>query len=359
MRWDLTPAADRDSTPRSDEWCDRLVTDGRGRDLQASFGLAAAGSDYSIPIERDATVTRRVYLRPGWAGKFAAKVGAKHVTGRIPPANGRDGHKVTITPDGHETDFWGLSWATAQSMQRPQSAAVFHGPNWLTRPPFQMSADAVAATVVECRRPDGAWIGDDDTGNAQGFICAPLSRGVTLAAEVASGVVRHALRCSTGYPLAGPLAPSEVQMDDPRIGTQWAATGLPCSLHEGHGKTVTGCTPHGLHVVVEKTDRQIDADLDAAKLTGGAREVSRVLRVALRDYGVAFLLSAAAGGAPTIQCNGADRDAWRKLGVPSKGRSILAGAIDSAAELRALAWPTTVVDGRVTNRATWCAEMTV
>lgn len=105
--------------------------------------------------------------------------------------------------------------------------------------------------------------------------------------------------------------------------------------------------------------RGVDADLDAAKLTGGAREVSRVLRVALRDYGVAFLLSAAAGGAPTIQCNGADAQAWRKLGVPSKGRSILAGAIDSAAELRALAWPTTVVDGRVTNRATWCAEMTV
>jgi len=44
MRWDLTPAADRASTPRSDEWCDRLVTDGRLKEA-AEISNRIAGND--------------------------------------------------------------------------------------------------------------------------------------------------------------------------------------------------------------------------------------------------------------------------------------------------------------------------
>lgn len=330
------------------------------RYLSATFGA------YSLPVERVGGVGNvggalRVFRRPGWPGTFRVGIGDRVVVGRVPPASGRDAHKAVINAAGQETDYWGLSWPGAATTNAPQHAGVLSWEN--VAGGFDPGRDALAASVVECRRPDGSWMDvDRDTGNTAGFICAPLSRGVVTPAEVASGVVRHALRCSTPIPLAGLQAPPDVDMDDPRIGVEFAASGLPCGSVEGvveRGDDKTRLIPHGLHVVVRRTNRQIEGDLDAAGLSGGEREVSRVLRVAARNYGIVFLLSSPAGTVPTVQLDGSDPGAWERLGVTRGGSRLFAGAVPSASCLRALAWPTATVGGITTSRAGWVDAMTV
>ena len=333
-RWDTTPAALRSSTPRSNEWAQRLV------DFGGIGSLSATYAGYSMPVERGASKARRVFRRPGWPGAFRVPLATTCVVGSVRPASGRDGHKVAIDEDGHEVDYWGLSWPGVESWDLPQFAGFASLDN-IARG-FNPRAHALAASVVPCRRSDGAWMGPDDTGNVSGFICAPLSRGVTTVDEVRSGVVRHALRCSTPVPLAGLQAPLDVGMDDPRIGVTWAAAGLPCGTVEGvteRGQDKTRMIPHGLHVSVERSDAEIEADLDAAGLVGGERDVSRVLRVAARDYGVVSLLSTPAGTSPTVQLDGSTPGEWAKLGVTRNGSRLLSNAVPSAGCLRALAWP--------------------
>ena len=358
-RFDVTPADERGTSPRSDDWAERAFVHSRLPELGCSFGLDPAGSDYSMPVEPNATTTRRVYLRPGWEGAGVPTIGARMVTGRIPPARGRDGHKVTITPDGHETDYWGLSWPGHEDPnQRPQAAAYGHAPNLIARPaPFDPRYGAVAATACEVRRADGRWYDlAHDTGTGpDAFICSPLSLGVTHATEVASGVIRHALRMSIGNPMSGPAAPDwVVDIDDPLIGNEYGAAGLPCGTHEGakRRRNLETAVPHGLHLQVCKTTRELDAWLDARRYTGLLREVARVFATATTTHGIIALLSTLQGAAPTIQANGADAKAWQKLGITGTGRNLLAGWIDSPACLRVLAWPTAQLpDGRTTNRA--------
>lgn len=358
-RYDVTPADERGTSPRSDDWAERAYLYSRLPELGCSFGLDAAGSDYSMVVERGASTTRRVYLRPDWEGAGVPTIGARMVTGSVPPSRGRDGHKVTIDRDGHEIDFWGLSWNGAEHpTQRPQAAGYAHAANLIARPvPFDPRYGAVAATAVEVRRSDGAWYDlERDTGTGpDAFICSPLSLGVATAAEAASGAIRHALRFSIGNPMSGPAAPDWVlDVDDPLVGNEYGAAGLPCGMHEGakRRRDLTRAVPNGLHLQVCKTPAQTDQFLDARRYTGATRELARIIATATITHGLAALINTVPGGAGSIQLNGADAKAWRKLGIADTGRNLLAGWIDTPACLRVLAWPTaTLPDGRVTNRA--------
>jgi hypothetical protein len=346
--WNV-PAADVAISPRSADWANRYwnFADSFDHNWSIEFGLDAIGNDYSIPMysTTDATTVARVFQRPvdRWNGTFAIANG-----GTIPwnpawiPASGTDSTMIITDPtSGQEWDLWALSTPTLLNGVLSQSECTLDLTDAAAG--FDASADLCAATLSIPTNPDGkvaamaTYTGNDPAAGGGGI---QNSAGLTTPAEVASGVIKHALKFAVGPQLSmtGPVCPADVTTpDDPRVGTTCGLAVAPAGQFENRAETsdtaaLQDMVPEGTRLIISNTDAQIDAWLDARGYTGTLRATARTFAVALRDYGL--IETDTTGGPANIQVSGGRNDdvaaGWRNLGIADDGSTLLDGLVTAS-----------------------------
>jgi hypothetical protein len=341
--WNV-PAAAIATSPRSADWARRLWNgaDRYDHDWSIEFGLDAPGNDYSIPVYStvDATTTTRIFQRPvaGWNGHFDVANGSA-----IPwnpswmPSDGSDGFVVVLDPGtGKEWDIWALTSPAHQSGSLSSLECSLDVGD--ASAGFDADVDLCAASVNLVRSPDGkAADVRSYRGNSPGAGGAGLQNSVALTtpAEVASGVITHALKFSIAATMTGPACGPEVTTpDDPQVGTTCGVAVAPAGQFErGAGLStpadLAGMVPEGTRVVIDRTDAQIESWLDSRALTGALRRTARTFAVALRDYGL--IVTDSSPGPAFVQVSGGRNPAtatgWRALGITDDGSNLLAGLV--------------------------------
>jgi hypothetical protein len=336
------------------------------------FGFGAPSNDYSIPLysAADATTVARVFQRPpdDWNGRFDIRIGDTipwNPTWR--PSDGNDGFMVIIDPStGHEWDIWALSTPDFHPEYLKQTECLDEDDN--VDAGYDLTGDLCAAAVVRIARPDGQladvrtyrgnypWAGGGGLQN---------SAGLATPEEVASGAIRHALKFMVSGTLAmtGPACPADVTTpDDPRVGTTCGISVAPAGIFErlythSTPAQLSNMVPAGTRLVVDRTDAQIDAWLDARGYTGRLRETARIFAVARRDYGL--IQTDTTGGPAVIQVAGARNPdiaaGWRGLGITGDGAHLLDGLI-TRDSLRVLSAATNRCDGALSHLGCWAED---
>jgi hypothetical protein len=150
--------------------------------------------------------------------------------------------------------------------------------------------------------------------------------------------------------------------DDPRVGTTCGISVAPAGIFErlytnSSPAELADMVPAGTRLVVDRTDAQIAAWLDARGYTGRLRETARVFAVALRDYGL--IQTDTTGGPAVIQVAGARNPqiaaGWRALGIVGDGAHLLDGLI-TRDSLRVLSAATNHCNGTLTHLGCWADE---
>jgi hypothetical protein len=336
-----TPAAQVPTSPRSAEWAARYgaYADLLDHQFSVQFGFAPAGTDYSMPVysAADATTVARVFRRPeAWSGRFDIPVGST-----IPwnpswlPADGNDGFLLIVDPaTGREWDVWALSTPSFDRPYLKQSECSYQMDSMALG--YDPSADLCAAAVTVISTPEGApadlrlYRGNYPAAGGGGL---PNTAGLATPAEVAAGVIPHALKFGVSWELSmsGPTCPTDVTTpDDPRVGTTCGVSVAPAGQFESGSvdstpEQLARMVPDGTRLVVDLSDRDIDAWLDARGYTGELRRTARIFAVALRDYGL--IQTSSTGGPAIIQLSGARNpataQAWRDLGIVGVGSDLL------------------------------------
>jgi hypothetical protein len=344
------PAADIAISPRSADWANRYwnYADSFDHNWTIEFGLEANGNDYSIAkySTADATTVARIFQRPvaSWNGGFDLPDG-----GTIPwnpawtPADGNDAEVIVTDPNtGEEWDIWALSTPTYLPGSVSQAECSLDLADAALG--FDATVDLCAASVTIVSSPDGkvadtrTYRGNDPTAGGGGGI--QNSAGLTSPEEVATGVIKHALKLSVGPELSmtGPACPADVTTpDDPRVGTTCGTAVAPAGQFENHATTSTTAqlrdmVPEGTRLVINNTDAQIDAWLDQRGYTGELRQTARIFAVALRDYGL--LQTDTSNGPAAIQVAGGGNSAttagWRALGITDDGTTLIDGLVTAS-----------------------------
>lgn len=370
--WDATPVATIERSARSADWVDRWwrssCRDGTpDRWLSIDLGLKPPDRDFSTPLypaDRELVGPadrRRVWPRGhGFNGRFAIAPGARvPMSKACRPSGGTDGHLAVQDPvDGAWWDMWGCSTPWAQTPDRPQA----HGAHQRGRVTeggrtknvvSDVRYDVVAATVI--RVPDLTL-----NGGASGA-GLPLAVGVVRPEEVAAGEIRHAvaMTVNAACSMSGPEAPFELDIDDPTIGTIWAAAAMPCGQYESAEVPTTPVelrrmVPDGVRFAITHTDREIDAWLTYRSYAGPVRAVARTFARALRDYG--WITKHTGWGNAQVQGDGSPQAQrmWRDLlGQPGwDGTDLLRDLIPDRDHVVAYRPPIGVrADGSVTTRS--------
>jgi hypothetical protein len=338
-----TPAAQVPTSPRSAEWASRYwqFADAFDHEIGVEFGFDEPSNDYSLPLysAADATTVARVFRRPdAWNGRFDIPVGST-----IPwnpawrPADGNDGFLLIVDPTtGEEWDVWALSTPSFDRPYLKQAECSYQAESVALG--FDPGSDLCAAAVTVISSPDGAtadvrrYRGNYPPAGGGGL---PNTAGLTTPAEVAAGVIPHALKFAVNWQLSmsGPGCPPDVTSpDDPRVGTTCGVSVAPAGQFESGDVDSTPdqlarMVPDGTRLVIDLSDQEIDAWLDARGYTGELRRTARIFAVALRDYGL--IQTSSTGGGAIVQVAGARNpataQAWRDLGIVGTGGDLLAG----------------------------------
>jgi hypothetical protein len=346
--WNV-PAADVAISPRSADWANRYwnYADSFDHNWTVEFGLGVAGNDFSVAeySTADATTTARVFQRPvdAWNGNFDVPNGST-----IPwnpswtPSAGSDAYMIIHDPGtGEEWDIWALSMPIYQAGTVSQIECTLDVTDAVAG--FQADTDLCAAGLNIITGPDGK---PADTrsyrGNFPGAGGGGLqnSAGLTTPEEVASGVIKHALKFTVGPELSmtGPVCPADVSTpDDPRVGTTCGTAVAPAGQFENRATNsdpaaLQDMVPEGTRLIINDTDAQIDQWLDQRGYTGTLRQTARTFAIALRDYGL--IQTDTSKGPAAIPVAGGSNPAtaaeWRSLGITDDGTTLLDGLVTAS-----------------------------
>jgi len=334
----------------SDEYAERfwLFSNGRNADPTiddpnrdrhpVDFGLDPA-TDYAPPVydAADATTTRLVSKRDGWAGTI--NLAPNETVPWNPEWRAMEGgDRVLIILDrvtGKEWNFWGLAQADLGS-------GTFNDSQCWLAPGYNAATHLCAGSANLIRTPTGD-VADYRTysGNfpARG-VRIQFYMGVAEPDEVEAGEIRHALMMGAANTMFGPpCTPAELETAAagttcgfalaPAGGLEWTGNCNACppsSLPEVELRSRT--IPEGMRLALTLTDADIDAWLDTRGYTGRKRETARIFAVALRDYGW-FITDTAGVGAFAVSgsANPVTKDKWRALGIDGDGKDLLRGLL--------------------------------
>jgi hypothetical protein len=346
--WNV-PAADIAISPRSADWAHRYwnYADSYDHNWSIEFGLDQPGNDFSLPeySAADATTVARVFQRPvaTWNGHFDVPNGST-----IPwnpawlPSDGTDAYMIITDPaTGEEWDIWGLS----APAYLPGTVSQAECSVDLTDAAlgFDSSSDLCAASVNAVTNPSGQVVDTRTyTGNFPWAGGGGLQNtaGLVTPEQVESGTIDHALKLSVGPELSmtGPECPADVTTpDDPQVGTTCGTAVAPAGQFENRGtespaSALADMVPEGTRLIINDSDAQIDAWLDARGYTGALRQTAKVFAVALRDYGL--IQTDTSKGPAVISVDGGRNpvvaDGWRSLGIADDGSTLLDGLVTAS-----------------------------
>lgn len=343
MSWDEVPADTIRSSPRSDDWCQRLFNFGDLETLASvtiNVGLEKESQyDWSIPIwdASLATGERRVFLDPRYSGSFRLQIGEKIPwSSKFKPSGGTDHHMVIIDKEkGIEWDFWAFS-------KNGSPVCLLNYSN--LRAGYVPVSHATAGTAVKCEYPT--------EGNSSAFVVGPLSRGVVLPSEIAQGRIPHAMKLvvSSACSMVGPAAPAELDVDDPLIGTVFGAAVSPSSLFESRNLRgdLRKMVSDGRRYQYMVNETELGKRLAQTNLSTSEKSIARIIANCWREFG--FFIGHTSKTRASFMGDGSNPDAWRKVGFVGDGSKLLLGLIRSPQDLRCLDVPTsTLIDGTNTR----------
>ncbi|MEZ5254946.1 MAG: hypothetical protein R2689_13920 [Microthrixaceae bacterium] len=344
-----TPAACMERHPESDRWSSTWFTFANypGRTDPSRRGeLVIAFDAYGIPVysTADATTTIKVYTA---AWSYGHELGG----GRSIPwnpkwkaASGKDAKLIILDPaSGKEWTLWGV--------RNPSSLECLSAANLLDG--YRLGTDLCTYTAYIGRNVDGSIA---DATNSDGFSQLGgrgMGRllGMTLLPtldEIERGSINHAINMETYATMFGPGCTAE-QISAGQAGSkcgyavapatklEWTDTVLKCGsstmAYTDESRALT--VPEGMRFVLNKTDAQIDAWLDAQGYVGQRRSTARIFAVALRDYGWIISGTSCSRSSMAVEgiANPTARERWERLGMtdPTKNdTALLNGLITSA-----------------------------